>query len=146
MSPRIASSCKNLNTHHYPRSRRLVSLPCFPLPFFCSSPSPPASVRFIGSSVHRSRLRILLSNYTVTCNRSCQLAALFFLPECNPFFSPRTPAAFRFDFSPPIFHSFLLLRAISGKGWFFRIHCFQGSLFGENLDNDTGGRSGCNVE
>lgn len=59
----------------------------------------PLSGRFIGSSVHRSRLRILLSNYTVTCNRSCQLAALFFLPECNPFFREGPRGGFRFDFS-----------------------------------------------
>ena len=75
----------------------------------------PLSGRFIGSSVHRSRLRILLSNYTVTCNRSCQLAALFFLPECNPFFREGPRGGFRFDasfLSPPLAFSLSFLRVI----------------------------------
>ena len=75
----------------------------------------PLSGRFIGSSVHRSRLRILLSNYTVTCNRSCQLAALFFLPECNPFFREGPRGGFRFDssfLSPSLAFSLSFLRVI----------------------------------
>lgn len=84
-------------------------------------PLTPLTGRFIGSSVHRSRLHILLSNYTVTCNRSCQLAALFSRPECNPFFRKGPRVGFRFDFFP-FFSRSSFQRFRSARGvvfWFF---------------------------
>lgn len=96
----------------------------------------PLSGRFIGSSVHRSRLRILLSNYTVTCNRSCQLAALFFLPECNPFFFAKDPEE-DYDSTPPFSLLLSLFLSLSFE-WFRRDKGVVSWSF--SFDKDFGGR------